>query len=175
LSFVQKQTGQPKLPFPLILLALLLVAVPVVELSVLVAVADRIGVLTTVALVILASIVGAWLARREGMAAIRRLRQAVDAGRTPVREVFDGACVLVAGAMLILPGFVTDIVGALLLLPPTRSLLYRLLGRRLEARAARRGRPAPGPARPGPEDVIEGDFEEIEGPVPPPRGGWGKR
>lgn len=168
------------MPFPLLFLAALLIAVPVVELSVLVAAADRIGVLSAVALVILASIVGAWIARREGLAALQRLRTALDAGRRPVREVFDGACILVAGAMLILPGFVTDLVGVVLLLPPLRALLYRVLGRRLELRAARGARPRSGPGRAGPVDAIEGRYEEIEPPSPPPadgpqRGGWGQR
>lgn len=169
---MQKQTRVDRLPFPVLLPLVLILLIPIVELSVMVSVAGRIGVLTTVALVVLMSLVGAAVARRAGLGSLRRLQQALDAKRPPVAEVFDGFCVLLAGGLLVLPGFVTDIVGVILLLPPVRALLYKAVARRMERQAARR--PTPGPRG---VPVIEGEYEEIEPPAEPraPRGGWGPR
>lgn len=165
---MQKQTGVRRLPFPLLLGAALLLLVPIVELTVLVAVAGKIGVLTTVALVVLMSFVGAAVARRQGLGSLRRLQQAVQAGRPPVAEVFDGFCVLLGGGLLVLPGFVSDVAGAALLLPPVRALLYK-------AMAQREQRQSPPDAGRRQVEVIEGEYEEIEQPGEPrePRGGWG--
>lgn len=113
-----------------ILLVLLLV-LPAIELIVLVQVAGEIGFLDTVGLLILVSLVGAWLAKRAGAGAVQRIRRAVNAGETPDREVVDGALILLAGVLLILPGFVSDAVGIALLLPPVRAGARTLVLRRL--------------------------------------------
>jgi len=103
--------------------------VPFAELYVLLQVGHAIGALNTLALLILVSMVGAWLAKREGLGVIRRTQQALDAGRMPGRELTDGFLILLAAALMITPGFLTDIVGILLLLPPVRAGMRRALRR----------------------------------------------
>jgi UPF0716 protein FxsA len=113
---------------------LLLIAWPVAELFVAIKVGEAIGVLVTVLLLIVSWPLGLWLMRAEGRAAWRRLAAAVSAGRSPGREVVDGALVLLGGVLLIVPGFITDAVGLLMLLPPTRSLARSAIMRNLQSR-----------------------------------------
>ncbi|MFP5373117.1 MAG: FxsA family protein [Actinomycetes bacterium] len=105
-----------------VLFALFLV-VPFVELYVILQVGRTIGVLDTVALLVLVSLIGAWLVRREGISVVRRIQERVAAGSVPGREMVDGALILLAGALLLTPGFLTDVVAVLLLLPPVRAAL----------------------------------------------------
>jgi UPF0716 protein FxsA len=111
---------------PLVLL-LLFVVVPIVEIYVIIQVGQAIGAVPTVLLLIADAVLGTWLFRREGRKAWRALQEAIRAGRVPAREVADGALVVVGGAFLLSPGFVTDVVGLLCVLPPTRALLRRAL------------------------------------------------
>src|SRR3954467_13025084 len=113
------------------LLLLLFIVVPIVELFVILQVGEAIGVLPTVALLIADSILGSVLMRSQGRAAWRRFNAALVEGRIPHREVLDGALVIFGGALLLTPGFVTDILGIVLLLPPTRALVRGLVGRRI--------------------------------------------
>lgn len=117
------------------------VVVPVVEIYVIVKVGGLLGVLPTVAILFAVSVLGAWLVRREGRRAWRALQEAVGYGQMPGRELADAALVLVGGALLLTPGFVTDAVGFCLVLPPTRPLVRRLLfvlaARRARVLAAR--------------------------------------
>ncbi|HEV3471738.1 MAG TPA: FxsA family protein [Actinomycetota bacterium] len=112
------------------LIALLILVVPVVELIVIVEVATRIGFFETIGVLILISVAGAWLVRREGAAAWRRLQEALARGDIPTNEAIDGVLVVIGGALLLTPGFVTDLVGLLFLFPATRSVARRW-GRRL--------------------------------------------
>jgi UPF0716 protein FxsA len=107
------------------LLVLLFIVVPIAELYVIIKVGGAIGVLPTLGLLIADSILGATLARSQGRAVWRRFNEALAAGRAPAREVFDGAMVIFGGALLLTPGFITDVFGLLLLLPPTRALFRR--------------------------------------------------
>ena len=93
------------------------------ELFVAIKVANAIGVLATVVLLLLSWPLGSWVLRSQGRAAWRRLGAAVSAGRSPGREVLDGALVLLGGVLLIVPGFISDVLGVLALLPPTRALM----------------------------------------------------
>jgi UPF0716 protein FxsA len=123
--------------------AVLFILLPLAELAVIIAVGKSIGVLTTLLLLLVFSLAGAWLARREGLAAWRRFQLAMAEGRVPTREVADGAMVLLAGALLLVPGFLTDVLGLLLLLPGVRAVARRLvpaLARRRVARRSRRSR-----------------------------------
>jgi UPF0716 protein FxsA len=113
---------------------LLLVLWPVAELLVAIQVAQLIGVLDTIVLLIITWPLGSWALRSQGRAAWRRLSLAVAEGRRPAREVLDGALILVGGLLLIVPGFITDVIGAFLLLPPTRALARALLTRNLQSR-----------------------------------------
>ena len=121
---------------PLWALALVFLLVPVAELYVIYKVGDAIGVLPTFLLLALDSVLGALLLRAQGRAVWRRFNEAMAAGRIPHREVIDGVLVIFGGAFLLTPGFLTDIVGLLLLLPPTRSLFRRISVRRLGRRVA---------------------------------------
>lgn len=104
------------------------------ELFVVIEVAGAIGVGATILLLILSWPLGAWALKTQGRAAWRRLSEAVAAGRSPGREVLDGALILIGGLLLIVPGFISDVFGVLALLPPTRALLRGQLGRHLQSR-----------------------------------------
>jgi UPF0716 protein FxsA len=130
-------------------LVALFVVLPFAELAVIITVAHNIGVVETIGLLILVSVVGAWLCKREGVGVLRRIRDSLDRGELPHREVVDGALILLAGALLITPGFLSDCVGILLLFPPTRAavraVVFGVLGRytavgRLGHHAGRVGR-----------------------------------
>jgi UPF0716 protein FxsA len=121
------------------ILALAFILVPLAELAVIIAVGDVLGLLPTLLLLLGISVAGAWLAKREGLAAWQRFQRALTEGRVPTVEVADGAMILLAGALLLTPGFLTDVVGILLLLPPTRAMARRLAPR-LAARRLRRRR-----------------------------------
>ncbi len=108
------------------LLVALFILVPIAELAVIIQVGETIGVWWTIALLIADSILGSLLMRSQGRAAWRRFNQALGAGRVPAREVADGVLVIFGGALLLTPGFITDIVGLLFLLPPTRAVIRRV-------------------------------------------------
>ncbi|MGB8652327.1 MAG: FxsA family protein [Mycobacteriales bacterium] len=155
-----------------LLLLIVFIVVPIVEIYVIVQVGQVIGVLPTVALLLADAVLGTWLFRREGRKAWLALRDALAAHRVPAKEVADGALVVLGGAFLITPGFVTDILGVLCVLPPTRAVLRRLLtgavARRLlgpTAPAARRAR------RFGSGRVVEGEVvdRKIDGEADPGR------
>ena len=105
-----------------LLLVLLFIVVPIAELYVIIQVGELIGVWPTLLLLLLDAIVGSWLLKREGRAAWRRFNQALAERRMPGKEVADGFLVILGGALLIAPGFITDIFGILFLLPPTRAV-----------------------------------------------------
>jgi UPF0716 protein FxsA len=132
---------------PLLLIALF-VALPIAELYVIIQVGGSIGVLPTLALLVLDSLLGAALLRSQGRTAWARFNLALGEGRIPAREVFDGAMVILGGALLLTPGFITDVFGLILLVPATRALV-----RRAAAALARRrisfGWTVMGPGAPG--------------------------
>jgi UPF0716 protein FxsA len=107
------------------------IVVGVVEISVIIQVGQWIGFLNTVGLLLLVSLLGAWLVKRQGLGVVARIREQRSAGRLPAAEVFDGALILVAGVLLVIPGFVTDALGLLLLVPPIRAVARRFLARRV--------------------------------------------
>ncbi len=109
------------------LLVVLFIVVPVVEIYVIIQVGQAIGPWWTILLLVLDSILGSWLIRHEGARAWRALREALDSGRMPARELSDGALILVAGTLMLAPGFVTDALGVLMVLPFTRPVFRRLL------------------------------------------------
>ena len=111
-----------------------LVIVAMVEIYAIVQVARAIGALDTIALLIIVSVIGAWLTKHEGFVVLRRLRAQLDSGRAPTDALIDGVLVLSAGVLLMVPGFVTDAIGLLVLFPPTRVPLRRYLRRRFSVR-----------------------------------------
>ena len=136
-------------------LFLAFVVVPLVEIYALIQVGQVIGAWWTILLLVLDSIIGAWLIRREGARAWQGLRTALQTGRMPARELADAALILVGGTLMLTPGFVTDAVGVLLILPITRpaarALLARLVSRRLLGPQTRH----PGPGSDG--SVVRGE------------------
>ena len=116
------------------ILVVLFIGVPFAEIYVLLQVGHAIGVLNTLALLLLVSVVGAWLAKREGLGVLRRMQQAVNQGRVPGTELVDGFLILLAAALMLTPGFLTDIVAIFLLLPPVRAVVRRELRRRFARR-----------------------------------------
>jgi UPF0716 protein FxsA len=134
-----------------------LLIVPVIEVAAIIAVGKVIGGWPTIGLLILMSIVGTWVLKREGTRTWRALSTALRTGQMPSTEIADAALVLVGGTFLLLPGFLTDIVGFLLILPVTRPLFRGLLA----AAVAKRLLSDAGPGPRGPSDgptVIEGEI-----------------
>lgn len=120
-------------------LLLLFVVLPAVELALLIEVGSRIGTAATLALIVTTGMLGAALARRQGLGVLRRLQRESAAGRLPADPLVDGVLVLLAAALLVTPGILTDAFGFACLVPAFRSLVKRALRRRLE-RAVREGR-----------------------------------
>jgi UPF0716 protein FxsA len=154
-----------------LLLVLVFIVLPIAELYVIIKVGGAIGVLPTLALLVADSFLGVALLRSQGRAAWRRFNEALAAGRVPGREVFDGTMIILGGAFLLTPGFITDVIGLLLLIPPTRAvfrgLVTRMAGRRIAftVRAARWGygtgrNRAPG-GRPGSHYDYEGSARDV--------------
>jgi UPF0716 protein FxsA len=140
--------------FPWSLLLVAFLVVPIVEIYVLIQVGQVIGAGWTVLLLVADSIFGSWLLKREGGRAWRALRRALNGGRMPARELADGALIVFGGALMISPGFVTDVVGLLAILPFTRPFARRVLS----AVVARRLGVVGDVRRPGPpDDVVRGE------------------
>ena len=148
------------------LILLVMIIVPIVEIGVFIQAGDLIGLWPTIGMVILTALVGSALLRHQGITTLTRVRESMKVGRLPVNELFEGLCLLLAGAFLLTPGFVTDGFGLLLFLPVFRSGLRRLIAALLKARGglnmhtnsgfnqqSGRGR--------GP-DIIDGEFHEIK-------------
>lgn len=123
-----------------LILFLVFIVVPIAELYVIIQVAEVIGVLETVGLLILISILGTWLLKQQGVAAWRRLRRTLARGDVPGHEVTDGALIVFGGALLLTPGFLTDILGLVLLFPPTRAITKGLAFRSMKRWAGKRAR-----------------------------------
>ncbi|MEM7051369.1 MAG: FxsA family protein [Acidobacteriota bacterium] len=140
-------------------LALLFIAVPLIELALLVTLGQRVGLVPTVALVVLTGILGAALARHQGLATLGRLQAALAAGKPPHRELAQSALILLAGAVLLTPGLLTDIAGFLLLAPAIRRRAAQALVRALGRRFTRVRVSDPG--------AVEVDYEVVD---PAPRG-----
>lgn len=121
---------------PLLALLVIFIVVPLAELYVIFKVGEEIGYPLTILILAVDSIVGSLLLKSQGRAVWRRFSETMAAGRVPHREVLDGVMVIFGGAFLITPGFLTDILGVLLLLPPTRLVLRRLVVRALRGRVA---------------------------------------
>ena len=156
-----------------LILVLLFIIVPIAELYVIIQVGGLIGVGPTLLLLLLDAILGSWLLKHEGRAAWRRFNLALAERRMPAKEVADGFLIILGGALLIAPGFITDIFGILFLLPPTRAVARRILRRWTVGRVAVVGFPdgatmggfgtGPG-ARPGPKRSYDYDVDAEEVP-----------
>lgn len=151
----------------------LVILLPVLEIVVLIMVGKSIGVLWTLALLLGLAALGAWLARRETGRTYGALQRALQSGKMPTDEVTDAILVMAGGFLLILPGFLSDVVALILILPVTRPAARRLLQTVVAAKAlgaaGRAGDPTRPPRAPGRGQVIEGEIISEE----PPPGTWG--
>jgi UPF0716 protein FxsA len=112
-----------------LLLVILFIVVPILELYVIIQVGQAIGVVPTLILLLADALLGSWLLKHEGRGAWRRFNEALAARRFPGKEVADGVLIVIGGTLLLTPGFLTDIFGLFLLLPPTRAIARRVLKR----------------------------------------------
>ncbi|MBV2134382.1 membrane protein FxsA [Pseudomonas sp. MAP12] len=141
------------------LLLLVFILFPLLELALLIQVGSSIGVLATLLLIIAGALVGGFLLRIAGPATAWRARARLLGGEMPEQEMLDGLLMALGGFLLLLPGFISDLLGLFCLLPFTRHLLKRRLGRRAaqhSARAAQAGQQGPSPSRP---QIIEGEWK----------------
>jgi UPF0716 protein FxsA len=136
--------------FPFIIA--LFLAVPVVEIYLLIQVGQVIGAGWTILLVVLTAVIGVWLLRIQGLSTLTRAQQKLQANELPAREILEGMALVVAGALLLTPGFFTDAIGFLLLFPPTRIALVNLAASRMVVSASMQRRPR----APQGSDVIDG-------------------
>jgi len=162
-------------------LIILFIVVPIAELYVIIQVGQWIGVVPTLILLLADALLGSMLLKHQGRGAWRRFNEALAARRFPGREVADGVLIVIGGTLLLTPGFITDIVGIFLLLPPTRAIARRVLKRMTIGRFAvvgvggsgPFGGPPPGPGhgqRPSRDFDFEGTAEEV-----PPQGNGDRR
>ena len=156
-------------------------AVPLIEIALFIQIGGWIGLWPTLAIVVLTAILGTWLVRTQGAMAIGQLRTSFSRLDDPTEPLAHGAMILIAGALLLTPGFFTDAVGFSLLAPPIRKALFEYLRKRITVRRFEMGPDGPRDttARPHPTreaDVIDGEFEEVDPPKtgPPGTSGWTK-
>ncbi len=151
------------------------IGVPIIEIAVFIEVGGWIGLWPTLGLVVLTAIVGSLELRAQGLATVNRVRREIDQGVLPAQALFDGVCLLFAGALLLTPGFVTDAVGILLFVPGFRAALRRVLARYIQTHAqtrvyvdgeeVRRRRPGYGPG------VVDAEYREVDDEEEGARGG----
>ena len=147
-----------------LVLLLAMIGVPIVEIAVFIEVGGRLGLWPTLATIILTAMAGTALLRQQGLATLQRVRESLEANRFPLAEVFDGLCLLVAGALLLTPGFVTDAAGLLLFVPAVRVALRQAFGRYLVASGRLDGwtdKPGPFASGGGGNTVIDGEYHEV--------------
>lgn len=158
----------------------LLVAVPIIEIALFIQVGGWIGTWPTLAIVVATALGGSMLLRSQGVQTLGRLQSSVASGENPMNPIAHGALILVAGVLLLTPGFFTDAVGLSLLIPPFRASLIRAGASRLTSRVfvATQGRH---PHQPNPaqdEDVVDADYVVVDEPDttrPPGQSGWTKK
>ncbi len=163
-----------------VFILLAFIIVPIVEIGVFVEVGGALGLWNTIGLVIMTAVIGASLLRAQGMNTLRRAQESFSRQVFPMVELFDGLCLLVAGALLLTPGFVTDATGLAFFVPWVRAALRRVaLSRLMESGPGGAwtdgqniGGPGPGPGPDGQDGgIIDGEFREIDNDWDSPDGG----
>lgn len=149
------------MPLVLILIGLF-VLVPAAEIAVFIAVGKAIGILPTILLTFATAIAGASLMRRQGLETLARLRAEMDMGRVPGETLGHGGMILLAGMLLLVPGFLTDVIGLLLFLPPVRRLVWRLLSRGMTVTVVGAGQARNGPRGPRVVDLEPGAYRRTD-------------
>ena len=141
-----------------LVLFLLFLLVPLIEIGVFIEVGGLIGLLPTLGLILLTAVLGTWQLRAQGLSTLARARQQMEQGQLPAQELYDGFCLIIAGALLLTPGFVTDAVGFALFVPAFRRLLRQVVAQRIRMRAEVRMRQD---GNRGSSTIIDGEFREV--------------
>lgn len=160
-----------------------LLLLPLVEIAGFAWVGSEIGVLSTIILVLLSAILGVLILQRQGLEALRKAQGRMQAGEAPLRDAFDGLCFALAGILLLIPGFVTDLMALTLFLPPLRTMLYRRLSVLVANGTVHMSAsydPGTGQPRSRTSTVIDADYVEVNRPgqptdqeeLPPPDSRW---
>jgi UPF0716 protein FxsA len=144
---------------PILLILLLFVGIPLTELYFLIKVGSQIGAFPTIFLTVFTAVLGGWMVRVQGFSTLMKVRAMVERGETPAIEVMEGAVLLVCGLLLLLPGFITDAVGFVFLVPPIRRWL---LTAGLQSSGILRPLHPDSPGSHKPQEVIEGEFKREE-------------
>lgn len=110
-----------------LLILICFITLPLLEIGVFISIGDEIGIFSTIAITVLTAVLGTFLVRTQGISTLNKVSASLNQGEMPLRPVFDGACQLIAGALLLTPGFITDTIGLLLFAPPFRTLLLAWL------------------------------------------------
>ena len=151
------------------LLLAALIGVPLIEIGIFIEVGGFIGLWPTLGLVVATAMLGSWQLRAQGLATLARARAQMDEGRLPARELFDAFCLVIAGALLLTPGFLTDVVGLALFIPAVRAFIRQALARRLRASEHMQvwvdGEPikpgGPGGTADPRSGIIEGEYRDV--------------
>ena len=158
------------------ILFLLLLAVPAAEIFLFVKIGGIIGAWPTIGLILATAVIGGTILRVQGLNTLERARRQLAKQQIPIVEIAQGAFLILAAILLLTPGFITDFLGTLLLLPPLRHLIMVAVLKQLKTRTAWHAAADPGAAPDG-GPVIDGEYTEIKDEdeeIPPPRGDWGK-
>lgn len=153
----------------------LFVAVPIIEIGLFIQVGGFLGLWPTLAIVVLTALVGTALMRAQGMAALQKLQTSIESGGNPADPIANGAFILIAGLLLLTPGFFTDTLGLLLLVPRARQALIRAITTQLKARATvYTSTGFQSQTQYASDTVLDGDFEVVEDNVngKPGNSGW---
>lgn len=149
------------------LFLIIFIAVPIIEIAAFIKIGDIIGLWPTIACIILTAIVGTFVLRQQGMSVLQKAQTSLQNNQVPLDSVIHGAFLLVAGALLLTPGFFTDAIGFILLVPPARTVIAHFLWQRMKGRVHIYGTGTAGPGsrpRGGPDrgPIIEGEAVEVE-------------
>jgi len=140
---------------------IIFILIPIVEIYVFIQVGDEVGIFTTLLLAFVTAILGGIIIKYQGLATLQAVQESVKGGKAPMAEIFDGFCLVAAGATLITPGFVTDTIGFLLLVPAIRRFLRQHIGKHIEMRSMNDINPGNPYPRQDP-DVIEAEYTRVE-------------
>ena len=158
------------------LLFLAFIAVPLIEIGLFIQVGGAIGLWQTLFIVVFTAVLGTWMLRTQGVMALSNLQRSFSELRDPTEPLAHGAMILFSGALLLTPGFFTDTVGFLLLIPPVRTAVIKYVRSRMKVQTFSTGQTANPHQRAPQGDVIDGEFHEVEPPKKPTHNpsGWTK-
>ncbi len=137
---------------------IIFVCIPLIEVTAFAYVGDEIGVINTLLFCLLTAAIGGFLVRHQGISTLIKAQGHLRSGQLPLNEIFEGFCLVIAGALLLTPGFVTDGVGFSLLIPPVRDLLKYFLGKRTSFTSTHHQQST---THPSDSNVVEGEYETV--------------